>query len=152
MKQQLLLVTPMQTMRLQNRSMTTFSHIQPVSTVEIIRTNTDHKETPQYTESAQDSTSLKHQKDNEDNDVSGGAADTPNKESSNTITINYDNDEPPTIPSSKDTNANRQFLSGLDEIDKFFESVFPPDELDVGANGSSMQDVLVGTGIKILLK
>jgi hypothetical protein len=48
--------------------------------------------------------------------------------------------------------ANRQFVDGLDEIDKLFESVEVPDELDVGADGSSMQDVLVGQGIKIAWK
>ena len=43
-------------------------------------------------------------------------------------------------------------MDGLDEIDKLFESVEVPDELDVGADGSSMQDVLVGQGIKIAWK
>jgi hypothetical protein len=67
------------------------------------------------------------------------------------ITINYD-ESPPISNLNKDEDANREFVMGLDEIDKFFESVSPPDELDVGADGSSMQDVLVGQGLKIIFK
>jgi hypothetical protein len=67
------------------------------------------------------------------------------------ITINYD-ESPPISNLNKDEDANREFVTGLDEIDKFFESVSPPDELDVGADGSSMQDVLVGQGLKIIFK
>ena len=46
--------------------------------------------------------------------------------------------------------ANDDFISGLDDVDKFFEEVDPPDELDVGASGLSMQDVLVGQGVQII--
>jgi hypothetical protein len=46
--------------------------------------------------------------------------------------------------------ANDEFVSGLDDVDKFFEEVDPPDELDVGASGLSMQDVLVGQGVQII--
>lgn len=67
------------------------------------------------------------------------------------ITIKYDKMRP-AVPINKDQDANREFVTGLDEIDKFFESVSPPDELDVGADGSSMQDVLVGQGLKIIYK
>ena len=67
------------------------------------------------------------------------------------ITITYD-ESPPVSNLNKDEDANREFVTGLDEIDKFFESVSPPDELDVGADGSSMQDVLVGQGLKIIFK
>jgi len=48
--------------------------------------------------------------------------------------------------------VNADFVQGLDGIDKFLEEVEPPDELDVGAAGSSMQDVLVGQGTQILKK
>ena len=48
--------------------------------------------------------------------------------------------------------VNTEFVEGLDDIDKFLEEVEPPDELDVGAAGSSMQDVLVGQGAQILTK
>jgi len=48
--------------------------------------------------------------------------------------------------------VNTQFVEGLDDIDKFLEEVEPPDELDVGAAGSSMQEVLIGQGAQILLK
>ena len=54
--------------------------------------------------------------------------------------------------STSNAEANRQFVDGLDDIPKLFESVEVPDELDVGADGSSMQEVLVGQGIKILWK
>eukprot|EP01082_Thalassiosira_pseudonana_P009194 g8194.t1 g8194 contig28:82055-84223(-) len=76
------------------------------------------------------------------------------------IKIQYDEAPPISVASNTDTNnndvnykdANREFVTGLDEIDKLFESVSPPDELDVGADGSSIQDVLVGQGLKIILK
>ena len=85
------------------------------------------------------------------------------------VTIQYDTDSTTTAakqaPSSStednasiinnnnnNRDANRQFVDGLDEIDKLFESVEVPDELDVGADGSSMQDVLVGQGLKIIWK
>jgi hypothetical protein len=48
--------------------------------------------------------------------------------------------------------VNSEFVEGLDDIDKFFEGVDPPDELDVGAGGSSIQDVLMGQGRQILFK
>lgn len=46
--------------------------------------------------------------------------------------------------------VNKDFAQGLDGIDNLFEEVEPPDELDIGAAGSSMQDVLIGQGIQIL--
>jgi hypothetical protein len=48
--------------------------------------------------------------------------------------------------------ANSEFVDGLDDIGKFFEDVEPPDELDVGAVGSSIQEVLMGQGTQIILK
>ena len=36
--------------------------------------------------------------------------------------------------SSATHDANSDFVEGLDDIDKFFEGVDPPDELDVGAS------------------
>ena len=48
--------------------------------------------------------------------------------------------------------VNSDFVEGLDDIDKFFEGVDPPDELDIGASGSSMQEVLMGKGREILFK
>ncbi len=71
------------------------------------------------------------------------------------INIQYDNPLPPTSslpPSSNNKDANREFVTGLDDVDKLFESVEVPDELDVGADGSSMQDVLVGQALKIIMK
>lgn len=47
--------------------------------------------------------------------------------------------------------VNSEFVEGLDDIDKFFEGVNPPDELDVGY-GSSIQDVLMDKSKQILLK
>jgi hypothetical protein len=48
--------------------------------------------------------------------------------------------------------ANSEFVDGLDDIGKFFEDVEPPDELDVGAVGTSIQEVLMGQGTRIILK
>jgi hypothetical protein len=56
----------------------------------------------------------------------------------------------PRIPLRK--SVNTQFVEGLDDINKFLEEVEPPDELDVGAAGSSLQEVLIGQGAQILLK
>jgi hypothetical protein len=47
---------------------------------------------------------------------------------------------------------NAEFVEGLDDLDKFFEGVDPPDELDVGAGGSSIQEVLMGQTSKIIFK
>lgn len=54
--------------------------------------------------------------------------------------------------SMSSSDANSDFVEGLDDIDKFFEGVDPPDELDVGASGLSIQEVLVGKGRQILVK
>ena len=48
--------------------------------------------------------------------------------------------------------VNSEFVEGLDDLNKFFEGVDPPDELDVGAGGSSIQDVLMGQGKQIIVK
>jgi hypothetical protein len=56
----------------------------------------------------------------------------------------------PRMPLRK--SVNTQFVEGLDDINKFLEEVEPPDELDVGAAGSSLQEVLIGQGAQILLK
>jgi hypothetical protein len=48
--------------------------------------------------------------------------------------------------------ANSEFVDGLDDIGKFFEDVEPPDELDVGAVGTSIQEVLMGQGSRIIIK
>ena len=53
--------------------------------------------------------------------------------------------------STESKSVNSEFVDGLDDIDKFFQSVDPPDELDVGAAGSSIQEVLVGQSVKIVL-
>ncbi len=46
--------------------------------------------------------------------------------------------------------ANHEFVTGLDDIQKFFEVVDPPDELDPGASGHSLEDVLKSQGIQII--
>ena len=48
--------------------------------------------------------------------------------------------------------ANALFVEGLDDIDKFFQKVDAPDELEPGAIGSSLQEILVGQGVQILRK
>jgi hypothetical protein len=50
------------------------------------------------------------------------------------------------------SSANSEFVDGLDDIGKLFEDVEPPDELDVGAVGTSIQEVLMGQGTQIILK
>lgn len=57
-----------------------------------------------------------------------------------------------TTNETKAKSANSEFVDGLDDIGKFFEDVDPPDELDVGAVGSSIQEVLMGQGTRIILK
>ena len=47
---------------------------------------------------------------------------------------------------------NKELVEGLEDIAKFFEGVDPPDELDVGADGSSIEEVLMGQSSKIILK
>jgi hypothetical protein len=59
-------------------------------------------------------------------------------------------DEVEIVGSAQDIPIESDF-EGLDDIDKFFEGVDPPDELDIGA-GSSMQDVLMQKGSRILVK
>lgn len=54
------------------------------------------------------------------------------------------------VPMAK--SIRNEFVDGLDDIDKFFEDIDPPDELDVGAGGSSIQEVLMGQGSRIILK
>ena len=51
---------------------------------------------------------------------------------------------------AKIMDQNVQFVQGLTDIDKFLEQVDPPDELDVGAAGSSIQDVLMSQGVQII--
>jgi hypothetical protein len=53
------------------------------------------------------------------------------------------------IPSSSSIN---DFVSGLDDIHKLFEGVDPPDELDVGADGASIQEVLMGSATRVVIK
>jgi hypothetical protein len=53
---------------------------------------------------------------------------------------------------AKVRSVNAEFVEGLDDINKLFEGVDPPDELDVGAVGSSIQEVLMGKGAQIVAK
>lgn len=70
------------------------------------------------------------------------------KASFNVDTTEYDDRSMQSEPKS----VNSEFVEGLDDLDKFFQSVDPPDELDVGAAGSSIQEVLVGQSVQIVLK
>jgi hypothetical protein len=47
---------------------------------------------------------------------------------------------------------NNEFVAGLDDIDNLFEGIDPPDELDVGVDGTSIQEVLMGSATRVLLK
>lgn len=54
------------------------------------------------------------------------------------------------LPPIKQTSVNDEFVSGLDDLDKFMEEVDPPDELDVGAGGLSIQEIILGQGAQII--
>ncbi len=54
------------------------------------------------------------------------------------------------IPSTPKSNANDEFVYGLNDLHKFIEEVDPPDELDIGAGGLSIQEVFVGQGVEII--
>ena len=45
-----------------------------------------------------------------------------------------------------------EFVNGLDDIDKLFEDISPPDELDVAGEGTSIQEVVMGSATRVLLK
>lgn len=113
---------------------------------------------PESSETIVDTQANVEEEDTNAQEKESGQSDSPK------VTIQYDSDQdtkqsssstsssPTTASNTNNKDANRQFVDGLDEIDKLFESVEVPDELDVGADGSSMQDVLVGQGIKIIWK
>lgn len=82
----------------------------------------------------------------EEEDISSPTIHSSSSTTTSTVSIST------TTSSTSNAQANRQFVDGLDDLPKLFESVEVPDELDVGADGSSMQEVLVGQGIKILWK
>jgi hypothetical protein len=67
-------------------------------------------------------------------------------------TTHIDHDDRSSTEEKAAKSANSEFVDGLDDIGKFFEDVEPPDELDVGAVGSSIQEVLMGQGTRIILK
>jgi hypothetical protein len=48
--------------------------------------------------------------------------------------------------------SGNDIVSGLDDIDNLFEGVDPPDELDVGADGASIQEVLMGSASRLVIK
>jgi len=58
--------------------------------------------------------------------------------------------EPQQILSIPKPTANEQFVKGLDDLHKIFEEVDPPDELDVGASGLSMEEVFKQQGVTII--
>ncbi len=60
-------------------------------------------------------------------------------------------DDAEAIPENgSSSSANTDFVKGLDDIHKFFEDVDPPDELDPGAGGQSLEEVLKSQGIQII--
>lgn len=61
-----------------------------------------------------------------------------------------EDNETPIDSSSPKLTANDEFVRGLDDLHKFLEEVDPPDELDVGASGLSIQEVLLGQGVTII--
>jgi len=59
-------------------------------------------------------------------------------------------EEPQQMPVIPKPTANDEFVRGLDDLHKFLEEVDPPDELDVGASGLSMEDVFKQQGVTII--
>jgi len=60
-----------------------------------------------------------------------------------------------TIPGKKcfskiNSSVNYDFVYGLYDVKNFFDKVDPPDELDPGDAGFSIQEVLVGKGVNIM--
>jgi len=58
--------------------------------------------------------------------------------------------DPFSIPPKPSSSVNQDFVDGVDDIGDIFENVDPPDELDPGASGISMQELLIGNGAKII--
>lgn len=74
------------------------------------------------------------------------------KTGENVLVVDDENDAPQLQGIKGKRSVNSEFVEGLDDIDKLFEDVDPPDEFDVGASGTSIQDVLMGQTIKIIIK
>jgi len=51
-------------------------------------------------------------------------------------------------PSAK----GNEFVSGLEDLDDLFEGIDAPDELDIGSDGSSFQEVLMGSATRVVIK
>lgn len=58
--------------------------------------------------------------------------------------------EPQQFQAISKPTANDEFVRGLDDLHKFLEEVDPPDELDVGASGLSLEDVFKQQGVTII--
>ena len=69
-------------------------------------------------------------------------------------TSETDNEKPTaeTQGSKMPTTKSNDFVAGLDDIDDLFEGIDAPDELDVGSDGSSFQEVLMGSATRVLIK
>jgi len=65
-----------------------------------------------------------------------------------------DNEKPnaETQGSKMPNTKSNDFVAGLDDIDDLFEGIDAPDELDVGSDGSSFQEVLMGSATRVLIK
>jgi len=59
--------------------------------------------------------------------------------------------EDPVISEPSIVSEERGNDTEIDDLSKLFEGVDPPDELDIGADGSSMQEVLVGETMQIVM-
>ena len=98
---------------------------------------------------ASDGINSNHDVESNDDDLSDGE----NAEASSEDSV--DLNDVPDISSFRNSfsssNVNSNFIDGIDDLDKFLEEVDTPDELDV-AHGTSMQEVLVGKGVQILVK
>ena len=57
-----------------------------------------------------------------------------------------------TSRSSTTSGMGNEFVDGLEDIDDLFVGIEAPDDLDVGSDGSSFQEVLMGSATRVIIK
>jgi hypothetical protein len=102
------------------------------------------------TSSSVDSESGQDELSEDSQDLEGASTIIGNDGDTDDTEIEMNEQEPQQIPSIPKPTANEQFVNGLDDLYKIFEEVDPPDELDVGASGLSMEEVFKQQGVTII--
>ena len=102
------------------------------------------------TSSSVDSESGQDELSEDSQDLEGASTIIGNDGDTDDTEIEMNEQEPQQIPSIPKPTANEQFVNGLDDLYKIFEEVDPPDELDVGASGLSMEEVFKQLGVTII--